>query len=108
MYNKNIDVQDVTVKPKRYQQDSVISLNEEALQNDVVTETEIPRNVTIEAAIAYFETSAVGELEVLYKRTAGWLKILLSTQNRSTTTKSREAIQDLIKKKQEGKMEDAE
>jgi len=99
----NIRVQDITIKPKRCQQDSVIPLNEVEPQEQMKSGPNVPMNVTVEAAIAFFETNATGDLECLYKRTAGWLKVLLSTQNQSTTTKSREAIVALLKKKQEEK-----
>ena len=100
------EIIDITVKPKRYQQDNVVPFYDDEPIKDSPNENEIPKNITIETAIKYFETAALGDKEILYKRTAGWLKILLSTQNKSTTVKSREAIQEIILKKEKEKMKD--
>jgi hypothetical protein len=67
------EVRDITVKSRYHQRD--IKEYEEPVKEKRFTD--IPLNVTIEAAIGFYTNHAQGELGTLYKRTASWLRLLL-------------------------------
>lgn len=79
-------VYDVTHKPKRYQSDNLrkAQTDRDAQDEPVQGDSAIPQSVTIESAISYFESNAVGEYRSLYSSTAMWLRSVLSAKNRTS------------------------
>ena len=77
-------VVDITHKPKRTQADS---LKQAMKQDDPhisdTGATTVPQVVTLERAIAYYETHAEGEHNILYTMTAKWLREYLSKSMKS-------------------------
>ena len=74
---ENFPVVDITHKPKRMQGDNlkaVSSVTTVMEQNDASVTSDIPSTPTLERAIAYYETHAVGEFRTLYLQTAKWLR----------------------------------
>ena len=77
----NFPVIDITHKPKRMQSENLKS----AVQVTTAMESEInpmtssiPVSPTLERAIEYYESHAVGEFRVLYLQTAKWLRDYMS------------------------------
>ena len=75
----NFPVIDITHKPKRMQGDnlkavSVMTTAYTVEQDDAPMTNDIPATPTLERAIEYYETHAVGEFRLLYLQTAKWLK----------------------------------
>lgn len=73
-------VEDITHKPKRTQAGNLVAagkLDPEALNNGGKEAAIIPKALTIEKAIKYFEQSAINaqdkDLRILYIQTAKWL-----------------------------------
>lgn len=72
-------VHDITHKPKRMQNDNL-----KAVQNETTTvslageESNVPKIVTLERAIHFYESNATGEYAVLYSQTAKWLREFMS------------------------------
>lgn len=67
---------DVTHRPKRMQGDNIRAMSEEEQEGTVRVEV-VPNVMTLERAINYYESNAVGELKQLYDQTAKWLRSLL-------------------------------
>jgi len=67
----------ITHKTRRFQQDIEDEFIEEGELSEGVVN--IPVNVTIEAAIHFYEQNAEGEYATLYQRTATWLKMLFKS-----------------------------
>ena len=68
---------DITHKPKRMQGDNlkaVSSMTTAFEQEETHVTSSIPATPTLERAIEYYETHAVGEFRVLYSQTAKWLR----------------------------------
>lgn len=88
------NVIDITHKPKRTQAENIAKAGTEfGKQND--KENNVPtsvnlQSVSIEKAIKYYESNATGELAVLYKNTAKWLRDLM-TVDRYEIRKAQEA-----------------
>lgn len=84
--SSNFPVIDVTHKPKRTQRDNLrraeelrgVDISESSLGDNIVEKP--PTYVTIESAIRYYENNAVGEDELLFKRTAEWLRQLMQNK----------------------------
>lgn len=77
----NFPVIDITHKPKRMQSDnlkSAIHVTTATEQTDSPMTSAIPASPTLERAIEYYETHAVGEFRVLYLQTAKWLREYMS------------------------------
>ena len=73
----NFPVIDITHKPKRMQADNlkaVATMTTAMEQDDAPMTNAIPATPTLERAIAYYETHAVGEFRLLYSQTAKWLR----------------------------------
>ena len=73
----NFPVIDITHRPKRMQGDNlkaVASVTTAMEQDDAPITSAIPATPTLERAIEYYETHAVGEFRLLYLQTAKWLK----------------------------------
>ena len=74
---------DISHKPKRMQSEVA---NEIASVTTVDGTPEIhmnvPQSCTLESAISYYESHAKGEYAKLYKRTALWLRELLSSKQK--------------------------
>lgn len=75
----NFTTQDITHRPKRTQAENLTKAGVSKINtvNEVSEPVDIPIGVTIEKAIKYYETNAVGELSVLYASTARWLRMFL-------------------------------
>lgn len=73
-------VVDVTHKPKRMQSANLraVQTSEDINNPAEVQNSEVPKVITLERAIHYYESHATGELAVLYSRTAQWLRELMS------------------------------
>ena len=67
---------DVTHRPKRLQGDNIRALSEDVPEEQVEGNF-VPNVLTLERAIRYYESNAVGEMKHLYKQTAKWLRSLL-------------------------------
>lgn len=73
----NFPVIDITHRPKRMQGDNlkaVATVTTAMEQDDAPMTSAIPATPTLERAIEYYETHAVGEFKVLYSQTAKWLR----------------------------------
>ena len=66
----------ITHKIRRYQQDMPDDFETENAEESKIV---IPTNITIEAAIRFFEENAKDEYTILYTRTATWLKMLFAS-----------------------------
>ena len=93
----------ITHKIRRYQQDMPDDFeqcgNEEAAP-------EIPANVTIEAAIRFFEENAKDGYAVLYTRTAAWLKMLFQSDVlKKHVTGGNDAVQAFLKQRADAQFE---
>ena len=82
-------VEDITHRPKRMQKDNVAG-SDAPVDSKQVT-PDVPKMLTLERSITYYETHAEGQLKDLYKQTALWLRDLL---DRSNPIKSAENIED--------------
>lgn len=74
---ENFPVIDITHKPKRMQGDNlkaVATVTTAMEQDDAPMTNAIPATPTLERAIEYYETHAVGEFRTLYTQTAKWLR----------------------------------
>ena len=73
----NFPVIDITHKPKRMQGENlkaVATVTTVMEQDDASMTSAIPSTPTLERAIEYYETHAVGEFRLLYSQTAKWLR----------------------------------
>ena len=93
----------ITHKTRRYQQD---------MDDDYVRDGEaeaapgIPANVTIEAAIRFFEENAGGAYAVLYTRTAAWLKMLFQSDVlKKHATGGNEAVKAFLRDRADARFE---
>ena len=72
-------VHDITHKPKRMQSANLKAvLREESTVSLAGEESNVPKIVTMERAITYYETHAEGEYANLYTQTAKWLREFMS------------------------------
>ena len=74
---ENFPVIDITHKPKRMQGENlkaVATVTTAMEQDDAPLTNAIPATPTLERAIEYYETHAVGEFRTLYAQTAKWLR----------------------------------
>jgi len=99
---------DISYKCTRYQQDIEVEDEHEEINT---AEIVIPVNVTLESAITFYEQHAEGVYELLYKRTANWLKMLFGNtimkQSMSGTPDAvKQFIADRISAKEVGKEKD--
>ena len=69
---------DVTHKPKRMQSTNLQAVQSAETGAPEVKNSEVPTVVTMERAIAFYESHAEGEYSVLYSRTAQWLRELMT------------------------------
>lgn len=76
------NVIDITHKPQRTQADNVRAAGREFGANNNEVNAPVAsvnlQAVSLESAIKYYESHATGELSVLYKNTAKWLRDLLA------------------------------
>jgi len=73
---------DITHKPKRRQGDNIKAVQQEdSLSQEVSATKEVLGTITIERAIAFYESQAKGEYTVLYSQTAKWLREFMSKSN---------------------------
>lgn len=83
---------DITHKPKRYQKEvyNEIHADEkpESDEDKVKVLGDVPRSITLESAIRYFNNHAVGDKGQLFTRTALWLRELLEIRSRAVNTSS--------------------
>lgn len=74
----NFPVVDITHKPKRMQADNLKAVSSSVTtvreQTDAPITSAIPATPTLERAIEFYETNAVGEFRLLYSQTAKWLR----------------------------------
>ena len=73
----NFPVIDITHKPKRMQGENlkaVASVTTAMEYDDAPVTSDIPATPTLERAIEYYETHAVGEFRLLYSQTSKWLR----------------------------------
>ena len=95
----------ITHKVRRYQQD----MEEESgscQANGGEAAPEIPANVTIEAAIRFFEENAKGDRADLYRRTAAWLKMLFQSDVlKKHATGGNDAVQAFLKERADAQFE---
>ena len=102
---REFPVIDISHKPKRYQRDNLIeagtatSLQEQ--EESPVDVTYVPRSVTIERAIHYYEANSTGELANLYSATAKWLRSYLAVSN-SAVRKAVEESEECTNETTEG------
>ena len=93
----------ITHKVRRYQQDMIDDF--EQSDNEEAT-LEIPTNVTIEAAIRFFDENAKNEYAVLYTRTAAWLKMLFQSDVlKKHVTGGNDAVQAFLKDRADAQFE---
>ena len=72
-------VHDITHKPKRMQNANIkAALKEETTVSLAGEESDVPKIVTLERAITYYESHAEGEYSNLYAQTAKWLREFMS------------------------------
>ena len=72
-------VHDITHKPKRMQSANLKAvLGEETTVSLAGEESDVPKIVTLERAITYYESHAEGEYANLYTQTAKWLREFMS------------------------------
>ena len=93
----------ITHKIRRYQQDM-----EDDFEHDGNEEAapEIPVNVTIEAAIRFFEENAKDEYAALYARTAAWLKMLFQSDVlKKHVTGGNDAVRAFLKDRADAQFE---
>lgn len=76
----NFPVIDITHKPKRMQNDNLKSAVQmtTAVDSESPVTSSVPASPTLERAIEYYETHAVGEFRILYLQTAKWLRDYMS------------------------------
>lgn len=67
-------VQDITHHPTRFQGDNI---PKEEVKEEFV-QSPVPQYPTIESAIEFYESNAVGEMKNLYNATSMWLRTILS------------------------------
>ena len=93
----------ITHKTRRYQQD----MEDDFEHNGSEEATpEIPVNVTIEAAIRFFEENAKDDYAVLYTRTAAWLKMLFQSDVlKKHVTGGNDAVQAFLKGRADAQFE---
>ena len=85
----------ITHKTRRYQQDMSNDLETESMNESKII---IPKNITIEAAIKFFEENAKDEYSVLYARTATWLKMLFTSDIlKNHLTSGNDAVKEFMK-----------
>ena len=93
----------ITHKVRRYQQDAE---SDSGQRGDEEAMPEMPANVTIEAAIRFFDENADGEHAVLYKRTATWLKMLFQSDVlKEHVTGGNDAVQAFLKERADARFE---
>ena len=73
---------DITHKPKRFQNDQIaksLTLEDsgEDSSKENLGDSFVPKVVTLERAIKFYEANATGEFVKLYKQTALWLRDIL-------------------------------
>lgn len=68
---------DITHKPKRLQRDNLAALSTSP-EKEEESESTVPKVLTLERAIVYFESQEKGETKALFKQTAVWLRELLN------------------------------
>lgn len=72
-------VVDITHKPKRMQNANLKAVfGEETTVSLAGEETEVPKIITLERAIHFYEAHAQGEYANLYTQTAKWLREFMS------------------------------
>ena len=83
--NGSFPVIDITHKPRRTQAGNLAQVSAmSCTEGDVVYNpnpaslTGVPKVVTIERAISFYESQAEGEYELLFKQTAKWLREYMS------------------------------
>lgn len=75
----NFPVIDITHKPKRMQSDNLKAVNSVTTAMEVDPPvSSVPATPTLERAIEFYETHAVGEYKTLYLQTAKWLREYIS------------------------------
>ncbi len=87
-------VEDITHKPRRSQSDNLRNAQSEVTVSAVSTDSKELSNMplTLERAISYYETHAVGELAHLYRFTATMLRyLLLNPTNKNIESEAEEA-----------------
>jgi len=95
----NTKIIDVSHRTRRYQQD-IKGLDELSSNDGEKEEIQIPVNITLEAAIAFYEQYAVDKYEMLYKRTANWLKMLFqSNAIKQSLTGGNDAVKSFIQQR---------
>lgn len=76
-------VENITHKPKRLQ-GSNFGSNDNLTTDDQVV-VNVPRSITIENAIKFYEENAVGENAQLYLQTSKWLRDLMTKRLPAST-----------------------
>lgn len=71
-------VVDITHKPKRTQGDNIKAIQSEEFRETTSEGSTVPRIVTLERAIDFYESNSSGELSSLYLQTAKWLREFMS------------------------------
>ena len=96
---------DITHKTRRYQQD-IETEGDFKEESGEINERTIPINVTLESAISFYEKYAEGECEVLYRRTANWLKMLFNNvATKQFMTGIPDAVRQFVEERNDAKEE---
>lgn len=93
---------DITHKPLRTQAGNLeeVSSREKKNEGESVSHVSVPKTITIERAIEFYESHSEGEYKTLYSMTAKWLREFMTKSNppRVPSSESAEEFREVIER----------